>query len=87
MHAKPDVTLEAMDIIAARFDGPIGVYAESGDWAAPEWVFDGLTPEEYLREAAVWADHGAALIGGCCGIGPEHIRVLAEGLPRRGRTG
>jgi S-methylmethionine-dependent homocysteine/selenocysteine methylase len=84
MHAKAEVTLEAMDIIAARFDGPIGVYAESGDWAAPEWVFDGLTPEEYLREAVTWADHGAALIGGCCGIGPEHIRVLADRLPRRG---
>jgi S-methylmethionine-dependent homocysteine/selenocysteine methylase len=87
MHAKPDVCMEAIDIIAARFDGPIGVYAESGDWAAPEWVFDGLNPEEYLREAMAWADHGAQLIGGCCGIGPEHIRVLADRLPRSGQTG
>jgi S-methylmethionine-dependent homocysteine/selenocysteine methylase len=87
MHAKPDVGLEALDIIAARFAGPIGVYAESGDWTPPEWVFNGLAPDEYLQEAIAWADRGAQLIGGCCGIGPEHIRVLAERLPRHARPG
>jgi methionine synthase I (cobalamin-dependent) len=24
------------------------------------------------------------LIGGCCGVGPEHIRVLCDGLAQRG---
>jgi len=84
MHAKPDVALEAIDIIRGHFAGPVGVYAESGSWAAPNWVFDGLTPGEYLQEAIAWADRGAQLIGGCCGVGPEHIRVLADGLPRKG---
>jgi S-methylmethionine-dependent homocysteine/selenocysteine methylase len=83
MHAKPDVVVEAIGIIAARFAGPIGVYAESGSWAAPEWVFDGLAPDQYLQEAIAWADHGAQLIGGCCGIGPEHIKVLSDRLPRQ----
>jgi S-methylmethionine-dependent homocysteine/selenocysteine methylase len=87
MHAKPEVALDAIDTIRARFAGPIGVYAESGDWTAPEWVFNGLTPDEYLQEAIAWADHGAQLIGGCCGIGPEHISVLADQLPRRARPG
>ncbi|MBV9452344.1 MAG: homocysteine S-methyltransferase family protein [Streptosporangiaceae bacterium] len=82
MHAKPDVVPEAIDIIRARFAGPIGVYAESGDWAAPEWIFDGLGPGEYLQEAITWVDRGAQLIGGCCGIGPEHIRLLAGRVPR-----
>jgi S-methylmethionine-dependent homocysteine/selenocysteine methylase len=85
MHAKPDVSLEAIGIVAARFGGPIGVYAESGSWAAPNWVFDGLTPDQYLQEAMAWADHGAQLIGGCCGIGPEHIKVLSDRLPRQVR--
>jgi S-methylmethionine-dependent homocysteine/selenocysteine methylase len=85
MHAKPDVVVEAMDIVAARFAGPIGVYAESGSWESPRWVFDGLSPEQYLQEAIAWVDHGAQLIGGCCGIGPEHIKVLADRLPRRPR--
>ena len=83
MHAKPEVTLDAIEIIRRHFAGPIGVYAETGDWQPPNWVFDGLTPAEYLEQAITWADHGARLIGGCCGVGPEHIRLLADGLPRR----
>ncbi len=82
MHAKPDVVAEALGVIREHFDGPIGVYAESGDWAAPNWVFNGLTPDEYLLEADSWVSHGAQIIGGCCGVGPEHIRVLADSLAR-----
>jgi S-methylmethionine-dependent homocysteine/selenocysteine methylase len=81
MHAKPEVTLDAIEIIRRHFTGPIGVYAETGDWRPPNWVFDGLAPAGYLEQAITWADHGAQLIGGCCGVGPEHIRVLADGLP------
>jgi S-methylmethionine-dependent homocysteine/selenocysteine methylase len=84
MHAKPDVALDAIDVIRKHFAGPVGVYAESGDWESPNWVFNGLGPEEYLAEAARWADRGAQIIGGCCGVGPEHIQLLAERLPRRG---
>jgi len=88
MHAKPDVCAEAIGIVRGYFDGPIGVYAESGDWAAPNWVFNGLSPAEYLREASSWVSHGAQIIGGCCGVGPEHIQVLADTLarPAVGRT-
>ena len=82
MHAKPELTLDAIEIIRGHFAGPIGVYAETGDWTPPNWVFNGLTPGEYLQQAITWAGHGAQLIGGCCGTGPEHIRVLAGGLTR-----
>lgn len=84
MHTKPDAVPEAIDIVRAQFAGPIGVYAESGSWAAPDWVFDGLTPDEYLQEAIAWTDRGVQLVGGCCGIGPDHIKVLADRLPGRG---
>jgi S-methylmethionine-dependent homocysteine/selenocysteine methylase len=80
MHAKPEVTLDSIEIIRRHFAGPIGVYAETGDWQPPNWVFDGLAPAEYLQQAITWADHGAQLIGGCCGVGPDHIRALADGL-------
>jgi S-methylmethionine-dependent homocysteine/selenocysteine methylase len=80
MHAKPDVALDAIDAIRKYFAGPIGVYAESGGWAAPNWVFDGLSPDEYLVQAAGWAERGAQIIGGCCGVGPGHIALLADRL-------
>jgi S-methylmethionine-dependent homocysteine/selenocysteine methylase len=83
MHAKPEVTSDAIRVIRRHFAGPVGVYAESGDWVPPHWVFNGLDPQQYLREAARWVADGAQLIGGCCGIGPEHIQALADNLPRR----
>jgi S-methylmethionine-dependent homocysteine/selenocysteine methylase len=83
MHADPAVTLDAIDIIRGYYAGPIGAYAENGSWQPPNWIFDGLTPGEYLQHAITWADRGAQLIGGCCGTGPEHIRVLASGLAQR----
>ena len=86
MHADPEVTLDAIEIIRSHFAGPIGVYAETGGWEPPNWVFDGLTPGQYLQQAITWADRGAQLIGGCCGVGPGHIRALADGLPRRRRS-
>ncbi|HEY2550428.1 MAG TPA: homocysteine S-methyltransferase family protein [Streptosporangiaceae bacterium] len=82
MHSKPDVVPDALAIIRRHYAGPLGVYAESGSWAAPNWVFDGMTPQEYLDAAAGWVEHGAQLIGGCCGVGPEHIEALASQLTR-----
>ncbi len=39
-----------------------------------------LSPEEYLAFAYRWKNAGATIIGGCCGIGPEHIKVLSHNL-------
>lgn len=85
MHVQLDVVGDAMNIVRSYFPGlPMGVYAEVGEWKAPNWIFDDdLSPSRYLEEALGWADAGVQLIGGCCGTGPDHIRTLAEGLPTR----
>ncbi|WP_201589121.1 homocysteine S-methyltransferase family protein [Psychrobacter sp. Pi2-51] len=36
------------------------------------------TPEHYLKWATLWQASGADIIGGCCGIGVEHIALLAQ---------
>jgi S-methylmethionine-dependent homocysteine/selenocysteine methylase len=41
-----------------------------------------LTPAGYLGWAQDWVGRGAAIVGGCCGIGPEHIRELSTDLAR-----
>lgn len=38
------------------------------------------TPENYLTWATLWQASGATIIGGCCGIGVEHIAQLAQHL-------
>jgi S-methylmethionine-dependent homocysteine/selenocysteine methylase len=37
-----------------------------------------LTPDRYREFALEWLALGATIIGGCCGVGPEHIRALKE---------
>ena len=85
MHVTLDVVRDALAIVCQHFpDTPVGVYAEVGEYHAPNWVFDeDATPDLYWSHAKGWADAGVQLIGGCCGTGPEHIRALAEGLPSR----
>ena len=39
-----------------------------------------LNPQQYLAWAQKWVNAGATIVGGCCGIGPEHIEVLADNL-------
>lgn len=39
-----------------------------------------LTPESYLDWAKKWTGQGATIVGGCCGIGREFIKVLSENL-------
>jgi S-methylmethionine-dependent homocysteine/selenocysteine methylase len=39
-----------------------------------------LDPPRYLDWAKKWVAAGATLVGGCCGIGPDHIRALSNEL-------
>jgi S-methylmethionine-dependent homocysteine/selenocysteine methylase len=39
-----------------------------------------LDPPRYLKWAKKWIASGATMVGGCCGIGPDHIRALAGSL-------
>jgi S-methylmethionine-dependent homocysteine/selenocysteine methylase len=41
-----------------------------------------LTPNGYRTWVEDWLARGATIVGGCCGIGPEHIRVMREALGR-----
>jgi len=39
-----------------------------------------LSPADYLGWARQWRQDGADIIGGCCGVGPEHIASLRTEL-------
>lgn len=41
---------------------------------------ESVTPTVYLDHVQQWLDHGVTLVGGCCGIGPDHIRAIANYL-------
>ena len=65
----------------AAWSGPVGACSNTGYRTRPNWTFvDQVSPEVYLAAARRWVGAGAAIVGGCCGVGVEHIRAVAEGL-------
>ncbi len=85
--SQPEVMAPAVEA-ARRILGngavSIGVYAnafseKAGDAAANAGLSDlrdDISPQGYLRWAQDWKAKGARVIGGCCGIGPDHICAL-----------
>lgn len=83
MHSEVEHIGPTLEVMKKKWDGTLGAYAHSGTWDRPKWNFDSIiSPDDYLQAARGWVDAGARLIGGCCGLGPEHIRLLNENLAR-----
>ena len=40
-----------------------------------------ITPQAYVDFAVQWAASGAGMIGGCCGITPDHLKWLKAYFP------
>ena len=91
--SQPEVMVDAVrvagDVLRRLWANiRIGVYAnafppQKQDATANAVVLDireDLTPEGYLAFARAWQAEGANIIGGCCGIGPEHIAALRQQL-------
>ncbi len=81
MHTQVEDTSAALDILMAEWHGRVAAYPHSGHFQMPHWQFQAvMTPDEFLAHARRWLGKGIRAVGGCCGIGPEHIRVLASEL-------
>jgi S-methylmethionine-dependent homocysteine/selenocysteine methylase/SAM-dependent methyltransferase len=60
---------------------PLGVYPNLGHLAGSRWRFDGeIDPAAYAELALRWRDEGAQIIGGCCGVTPEHIAAVVRAV-------
>jgi S-methylmethionine-dependent homocysteine/selenocysteine methylase/SAM-dependent methyltransferase len=55
-------------------DLPLGVYPNLGYLSAVGWRNEAsIGGAEYAELASHWREEGAQIIGGCCGVGPEHL--------------
>ncbi|HSI92547.1 MAG TPA: homocysteine S-methyltransferase family protein, partial [Jiangellaceae bacterium] len=67
-------------------DLPLGAYANLGYYTELGWrTAPGVSGGAYADLALRWRAEGAHIIGGCCGVGPDHIlaaRRVLEGVPR-----
>ncbi len=81
MHSHVDITGPALESVQSVWDGPTGVYPESGYFKKPNWQFvDIIPPNDFTDRAQAWVEMGACVVGGCCGIGTAHIRALSDRL-------
>ena len=93
--SRPEVMRQAVEVAAGILGEngsqvEIGVYANAfaseEDGAANETLHairDDLSDDRYAAFACDWADRGATMIGGCCGVGAAHLRGLCRTLRSR----
>ncbi len=87
--SQPEVMAPALEsargaLSAIGAEIPLGAYANTfppkGDSAQANSDLSDLRgdldPPAYLEFARDWVARGAGIVGGCCGIGPEHIAAL-----------
>ncbi|MGA8354029.1 MAG: homocysteine S-methyltransferase family protein [Solirubrobacteraceae bacterium] len=62
-------------------DLPLGVYPNLGYLSGAGWRHAGdVCGEDYAAMARSWREEGAQIIGGCCGVGPQHIEAAVAAL-------
>lgn len=85
MHTPSHVVSDSLRILREHFDGPFTAYPDSGYFRMPHWQFENVIQPDALADfARGWIDEGVQVVGGCCGLAPEHIAALA---PLRNRQG
>lgn len=77
MHTDVKYIDVCLDVLEQHWDRLVGVYAHVGEFKDGQWVFDfTITPHDYATHSARWIQKNVQIIGGCCGILPEHICAL-----------
>lgn len=75
----PMEMVEPVEIMAKYTTIPILAKPNAGlpELIGRETVYK-MTPEEFAEAGAALVKAGAALVGGCCGTRPDHIKALSE---------
>ncbi|PAU81585.1 homocysteine S-methyltransferase [Halovibrio salipaludis] len=90
--AVPEALTTAMDVLK-ELGVPFGGYANAFTSVAalePGGTVDvlearkDLGPDAYAEQVLNWVEKGATIVGGCCEVGPAHIKALAERLTEEG---
>ena len=78
MHTQSDAIQPSLKILKENFTAPLFAYPDSGYFKSPNWQFEDIISTHALKQfAKKWIEIGATVIGGCCGLTPEHIRALS----------
>ncbi|PWE29326.1 homocysteine S-methyltransferase [Maritimibacter sp. 55A14] len=86
--SAPEAMPAALDALA-RGGLPFGAYANGFTQITKEFLRDAPTtdalhkrrdmgPDAYAGHVMDWIERGATIVGGCCEVGPAHIREIAR---------
>jgi S-methylmethionine-dependent homocysteine/selenocysteine methylase len=82
MHTHVNEIAPALDLLRKRWQGPLMAYPDSGYFVMPHWHFvDIISAGDFVDHSHEWIDAGVQVVGGCCGLGTDHIGALAKSLP------
>lgn len=92
--SRPEAMPAALEILKA-FGKPFGAYANGFTHISSGFLEEfptvdaleqrtDLSPAAYADQAMGWVEQGATIVGGCCEVGPDHIRELAQRLQAAG---
>ncbi len=78
MHTSAELISIIIPELKQKYKGPIMVYPDSGFFKAPNWQFkNAMSPLEFRHFSEGWLDQGVQVIGGCCGLGTDHIQAIS----------
>ena len=92
--SRPEAVTSAVKVIS-DFGVQFGAYANAFKEINDEFLKDSptvavldkrtdLIPRTYAEFAMTWINLGATIVGGCCEVGPAHIRELAQKISDAG---
>ena len=79
MHTEVEHVDACLDVLEEHWSGLAGVYAHSGKFVEHKMIFEStISPEDYAAASQRWLQRNISIIGGCCGIRPDHIAAISE---------
>jgi homocysteine S-methyltransferase len=94
--SRPEAVSKGVEIIS-KFGFKFGAYANGFARISDGFLQDSptvdvleqrqdMSPSHYAEFAMDWVALGATIVGGCCEVGPDHIKELAQRLISEGHT-
>jgi S-methylmethionine-dependent homocysteine/selenocysteine methylase len=81
MHSQVNLIAPTIARLKRRWSGPLMAYPDSGYFKMPHWQFADIIPvNDFVAFNRQWIAAGVQVIGGCCGLGVQHIEALTASL-------
>jgi len=78
MHTPAAIVKRCLEVLQTKWSGPTYCYPEIGEYNPPHWVCVRLESDVWRSYVESWVEMGCCMIGGCCGVMPDDIRIVSD---------